>query len=265
MNDKLQPSFTSHEIPPSDSSRTSFESDTKPSCLKLFSSCFRVRRKKATAAVTVDHDAKEFDYVVEKLVVQRVPFLIVSIQGTALSSENDPTGESSNTSKEIDSARDNGNSSKEVSDCRESLRKVNNMYSTVSETQSLLYCSDRLNLNMIPLDIPNKSLPSDIKATVLNERNRKRTLPDDYHSRIIELMNTMSSLHPDLKENERPPKDPCPLNVKKNGSSSTNIFANKFLMNNNENQKLTVFKSQTSLQEPILKIKGLLFRLHYGI
>ncbi|KOC66622.1 hypothetical protein WH47_00930 [Habropoda laboriosa] len=234
MNDKLQSFISSREIAVSDSSTASSASDAKSKCFGLFRSCFGGTRKKESSEDIVDDDVKEYDYVVEKLIVKRVPFILCSIPKNTLDY---------NTS----------NSSKDAS---HSLSKVNTIYTTASETQSLIYYSDKFDRNIPPLRNSNKCLHFEANTTILNERNKKRTLSTDYHTRLTELMEIMSSLHPDLKEHERLPKDPCPLNTTKNRSiSSTKPCTRVFLDRNNGSQKQKVFKSQTCVSEPFLKRK----------
>ncbi|CAK9821387.1 hypothetical protein ANTRET_LOCUS124 [Anthophora retusa] len=172
----------------------------------------------------VEDDVKEFDYVVEKLVVKRVPFVLFSVPRNTVYC----TG-------------------KHRKNPSRSLINVNTIYSPASDTQSLLYYSDKFDQNIPLFENPDKYLHLDANANALNGRNKNHMLPTDYHTRLIELMKTMSSLHPDLKEHERLPKDPCPLNMPKNRStSSTKTYAKVLLDRDKESQKQKVFQSQTS-------------------
>ncbi|XP_012340261.1 uncharacterized protein LOC105735055 [Apis florea] len=234
MSGKLKISVSSCETAISNSSRVS--SNTKTKCCQLFLSCFKINRKKESLEDIMDDNVKEYDYIVEKLVVKRVPFVLFSMPKNVL--ENKINSETRNNSNE---------------ETPQSQTKLTTMYSTASETQSLLYYSDRFDQN-ISLDISNKCSHPDTNRALLNERNRKHTFSDNYHTRITELMNTLSSLHPNLKEEERPPKDPYPLNISQNKSVlSTKMSLKEFLNKNNEHQMKQTFKSQTFVQEPFLK------------
>ncbi|XP_031828979.1 uncharacterized protein LOC116425430 isoform X2 [Nomia melanderi] len=75
----------------------------------------------------------------------------------------------------------------------------------------------------------------------LYEGNETNMLTVNYNAKMKEIMNTLSSLHPDLKEYEKLPSDQCPLNVPKNKTifnpNSLNVKDNvqehiKLLVNN---------------------------------
>ncbi|XP_033195365.1 uncharacterized protein LOC117159544 [Bombus vancouverensis nearcticus] len=239
MSGKLQASASSHEIAVSSSSKASVISNPKANnkCFELFLSCFRINSKKESLEDIVNSNAKEYDYIVEKLIVKRVPFIFFSMSENALKNKINPESKSNS-----------------IKDGLQLQTRSNSTHSAVSETQSLLYYSNRFDPNMISLQTSNKCLYFDKNTFTLNERNKKHTLSNDYHTRITELMNTMSSLHPDLKEHERPPKDCCSLNMPKNKSVMSAKMSLKGLRNNIP-QEQEIFKSQSFIQEAFLKKK----------
>ncbi|XP_017884683.1 uncharacterized protein LOC108627752 [Ceratina calcarata] len=215
------------------SSRTSSVSEVKAKFCALFLNCFRGRKKDSLEEIRENDGTREYDYVVEKLVVKRVPFLLFSIPKHPSESKNNSESKS-----------DPSNETSQF------LIKPNPVQPVLSETQSLLYYSNKFNQHT-PLGIRNKYLHYNKNAAVLNKRSRNRALSDDYHARMTELMNIMSSLHPDLKEDERPPKDPCPLTMPKSNSiPSAKISLKEFLYRSNDNQNHKVFKSQLFVKEP---------------
>ncbi|XP_060820447.1 uncharacterized protein LOC132909557 [Bombus pascuorum] len=237
MSGKLQASASSHETAVSSSSKTSAISNPKANnkCFELFLSCFRINSKKESLEDIINNNAKEYDYIVEKLIVKRVPFIFFSISENALKNKINPESKSNS-----------------IKDVLQLQTRSNSTHSAVSETQSLLYYSNRFDPNMISLQTSNKCLYFDKNTFTLNERNKRHTLSNDYHTRITELMNTMSSLHPDLKEHERPPKDCCPLNMPKNKSVMSAKMSLKGLRNNIP-QEQEIFKSKSFVQEAFLK------------
>ncbi|CAK9813355.1 hypothetical protein ANTPLA_LOCUS7808 [Anthophora plagiata] len=223
---------SSREIVSNSTTATSL-SDTRNNCFDLFRSCFQGIRRNESLEDIVEDDVKEFDYVVEKLVVKRVPFMLLSMPRNTVYCTGKP---SKNPSR--------------------SLMNVNTIYSPASDTQSLLYYSDKFDQNNPLFENPDKCSHFDGNENELNERYKNRMLPNDYHTRLKELMKTMSSLHPDLKEHERLPKDPCPLNMPKNRStSSTKTYAKVLLDRDKESQEQKVFQSRTSNLNPKTLLK----------
>ncbi|XP_076182211.1 uncharacterized protein LOC143154196 [Ptiloglossa arizonensis] len=232
MNNKLQDSVTSHETTVSETSKASSISGAKKKCYGLLFSCFKVNRKRQSKENFVRYEPKEYDYIVEKLVVKRVPFVFFTISENALETKSDVCNE--DTQKSLATA------------------EVNTIYSTGSETHSLLYCSDKLNGNM---EIPNKCLHFGANMTALNERDKRSILSTNYNTKITKLMNTMSSLHPNLKECKNIPK-----NNKISSKEVKEIAFIQEILNRNDNSQIqetfTSFPT-TSVQDSFLMKKEL--------
>ncbi|XP_034187308.1 uncharacterized protein LOC117607550 [Osmia lignaria lignaria] len=185
MSDQLQTSNNVQESAVSNSQASS-SCSIKRKCYKLFFSCFKNPYKGKSKEGTTNYDSNNYDYIVEKLVIKRVPFIFSGILTNASEIRNDNF----------------------IKGIQKPLIKMN-----TSETQSILYCSEDLNENTIPVAIVNKSMKVDSNTVISNEINNKLTLSTNYDARIIELINTLTSLHPDLKECEKWIKDPCCSNI----------------------------------------------------
>ncbi|XP_029052815.1 uncharacterized protein LOC114880699 isoform X2 [Osmia bicornis bicornis] len=185
MSDQLQTSNNLQESAVSNSQASS-SCSIKRKCYKLFFSCFKNTYKGKSKEGTTNYNSNNYDYIVEKLVIKRVPFIFSGILTNASEIRNDNF----------------------IKDVEKPLIKMN-----TSETQSILYCSEDLNENTIPVAIVNKSMKVDSNTVISNEINNKLTLSTNYDARIIELINTLTSLHPDLKECEKWIKDPCCSNI----------------------------------------------------
>ncbi|XP_043257966.1 uncharacterized protein LOC122400507 [Colletes gigas] len=156
-------------------SKTDSDSGVKKKCYQLLFSCFKDSHKKRSKE-NVDYEPKECDYIVEKLIVKRVPFIFFTIPEDTLETK--------------------------IDDCSKDTKEP---LTSVSKTQSLSYYTDRLNRNK-STEIPNKYLHSDANMTAFHEEN-KSTLSTNYDTRITKLRNTTSSMHPSLKECKRSWKD----------------------------------------------------------
>ncbi|XP_015440121.1 PREDICTED: uncharacterized protein LOC107194919 [Dufourea novaeangliae] len=212
-------------------------SGTKRKCFDIFFSCFKVAREKKSQESFFNNESKEYDYIVEKLVVKRIPFISFGLSENISESTNDD-----NLNKETHGPL--------------VTAEGNTVFPRESETRSLLYYSDKLHQNT-PIKIPNTYLYLDTNTNALSERNRTNVLTDDYSAKIKEIMNTMSSLHPDLKEYERLPKDPCPFNISENKA-----ILNSTLLNtrdyNQEHLKLPLNNElQCHWEKPVVKSKSL--------
>lgn len=185
MSDRSQTSNSLQESAVSNSQASS-NCSVRQKCYKLFFSCFKNTYKGKSKEGTTNYDPNNYDYVVEKLVIKRVPFIFSGIPTNASEIRNDNF----------------------IKGIHKPIIKMN-----TSETQSILYCSEDLNENTVPVAIVNKSMKVDSNTVISNERNNKLTLSTNYDARIIELMNTLTNLHPDLKECEKRVKDPCCSNT----------------------------------------------------
>ncbi|XP_076245952.1 uncharacterized protein LOC143186266 [Calliopsis andreniformis] len=202
MSDKLQSSATLHEVTASDVSRATSTSSSRGKCFGSLFRCLKFNKKEQLKASFDNSEHKDYDYIVEKLVVKRVPFVFFKV----------PENISETNNYQTDSLKP------------QILSETKTIPSNISETQSLYY-SDKLNQNTKPTGITSK-LFLDANMSLLNEINKTNLTSSDYKAGIIELMNAMSSLHPDLKISERPPKDP--LNIPKNKDMlSKDIEANQ--------------------------------------
>lgn len=191
MINKLQSSITLHKVAASDSLKADSASSTssiRENCFGSFFSCFKLSRKKECMKYFGDSEDQDYGYIVEKLIIKRVPFASFGMPKNILEIE-------------TNSCEDNFLK-------QQVLTEGNTKHPNISGTPSLLYYSDSLNQN----------------TSVLNKRKQMNALLPDCNDRIAELMNTMISLHPDLKDSERPPKDPCPLNKSKQKSVSLEDF-----------------------------------------
>ncbi|OAD56400.1 hypothetical protein WN48_03404 [Eufriesea mexicana] len=235
MSGKLKIYINSQETTISNSLRTRSVPSVKTTCCELFLSCFRIIHKRKSIKNIMNNNVKEYDYVVEKLIVNRVPFILFSIPKS--------TVECKINSK---SKRNSNNN------VLESLTKLNTIYSP--ETQSLLYYSDRFDQNILSLNTANKCSHFNTNTAILNEKIKKCTLFKGYHTKITEFMNVISNLCLDLEEHEKLPKDPCFFNIIKSMNViSTKMSLKGFLKRNNHHEKEKAFKSRIFIQEPFLK------------
>ncbi|KAF3422474.1 hypothetical protein E2986_04019 [Frieseomelitta varia] len=240
MSDKLQTTaiaISSHETAVSgfQSKINSFSGGkTNNKCFKLFSSCFRTASSTESLENIVNNNIKRrCDYVVEKLVVKHVPFVLFSI--------------SENTLEDKISLQSKNNSHRNVP---QSQTKLNTTYSATSKIQSLLHYSDRFDSDTtVPLHISNKCLHFD--KNVSNKRNKNDT-SSNYHNKIIDSTNTTNGLHPDLGEHEKAPKDSS-LNISENKSLVFSEISLKGLNKNNIYQARETFKLQSFVQEAFSK------------
>ncbi|XP_076749595.1 uncharacterized protein LOC143422677 [Xylocopa sonorina] len=199
MNEKLEASTNSYEAGLLDSSRANSIPDLTANCCKSFLNCFKITRKKQLLEEMMDNDTKEYEHVVEKLVVKRIPFVLLSVPKNSSQCKDD--------SKRI------SNSTKNVP---QSLTNLNSMHSASPETQSLLYHSDKLDQQLVPLDTINRYLDFNENRIISTKRSKKCIVSNDHCSKLTELMNSMGSLHTDLGKQEEPLKNSYSLNIPRN-------------------------------------------------
>ena len=169
MSDKLQATTvattsSSQETAVSSSSKINSSSGgkiTNNKCFKLlFSSCFRTAASKTESLEDIVNNnvKRKYDYVVEKLVVKRVPFVLFSIKSQNRSLE-----------EKISLWSKNNFNSNRVPQSQTKLSNVQN--------------SDRF--DMVHLHVSNKRLHFD-KCNIWNKRNKKATLSNNCRNKIIE-------------------------------------------------------------------------------
>ncbi|KAK1138149.1 hypothetical protein K0M31_002631 [Melipona bicolor] len=236
MSDKLQTTgiaTTSHETAVSGSSKVNSFSDGKTNNkrFKLFSSCFGTGSKtESLEDVVNDNIKRRCDYVVEKLVVKRVPFVLFS------------TSENISEDK-IQSLQSKNNSNGNV--IPRSPTKLNTTYSGTLKIQSLLHHSDRFDSDTAPLRVSNKRLHFD--KNISDKRNKIDTLSNNCRNKISESTNTTNGLYPDLREREeKAPKDPS-LNMSKNKSLTFSEISLKGLNKNNTSLVQEAFSEKEGL------------------
>ncbi|XP_078038508.1 uncharacterized protein LOC144470830 [Augochlora pura] len=208
-NGKLQNSIISIETKIPDSSQNYSASGTKRKCYKFLFSCFKVIRKKDSHESIFNQKSHESDYIVEKLVVKRVPSISFGLSKGILESENDHLNKK--------------NESLLTTEERKTI------FSNASKTQSILYYCDRINQNIIT-NVPSKYLYFHTNTSELQQSN------------IKEIMNAMNSLYPNLKDDEKLPKFSDTLHKPKNktifGTSSlrTEAYNQKYIKSSDNNE-----------------------------
>ncbi|XP_076289390.1 uncharacterized protein LOC143213426 [Lasioglossum baleicum] len=216
-NNKLQESIISIKTDISDSSKNYPVSSSKGKCYQLFFSCFKVVREK-NSQESFDK-SQECDYIVEKLIVKRVPFISFRSPENTVETNSDQLDEK------------NGKVSTAVEE--------NTIFSDASKTQSILYCYDSLNQNRIINNSPSTYLYFDRNTSELHGR-KTNILTTGYSSRIEDVTNSMSNLHPDLKECEKLPKAPCSYSHKPKNKTifgtSTKVYNQKHIKSSDSNE-----------------------------
>ncbi|XP_076645345.1 uncharacterized protein LOC143354853 [Halictus rubicundus] len=213
-NNKLRKPIISIKTEISDSSKNYSVSGTKGKCYKLFFSCFKVFREKNSQESILNDKSQECDYIVEKLVVKRVPFISFGSQEDTLETNSD----------QLDKKTERLSNATEE----------NAMFFDASKTQSILYYYDSLNQNRITNNVPSKYLYFDRDMSELHERYKTSVLTTGYSSsRIKEITNTMSNLHSDLKECKKLPKASCPLHISKDKTIFGTSSLSKKIYNQN--------------------------------
>lgn len=89
MSNKLQDTALSNESVVSDSSKTSYASGSRGNCFDSLFSCFKLTRKEESEENFTDYQDQNCDYIVEKLIVKRVPFDFVAVPTDNLESKNE--------------------------------------------------------------------------------------------------------------------------------------------------------------------------------
>lgn len=171
----------------------------------ILSCCWR--RKRERKPPLEEYNLNEWDYIVEKFVVKRVPLALYA-------TEND-FREFIESRKDIQSSYGPiaGPAVKETSDKQ--------VYTTVPGAGSTLYYFKNKGRRDLSDRPSNKNLRFNRDEDMLDE-DAVQAGPSNYKDRNMltsrkdelenEYLNQFSSLHPNLKDSERPPKDPHPLN-----------------------------------------------------
>lgn len=154
-----------------------------------------------------DLNSNEFDYIVEKLVVKRVP---ISLFATPYDVYEDGTGSRHPDRKPL----------VVVSDPR-------TVYSIVPAVNSSLFytSTNEPGVSGFPTKPSGKPLRLTRNEDVFGDDEPPSATAGGYRAdmerryREAESLNRFTALHPNLKESERPPKDPCPLNMTKSRRS----------------------------------------------
>lgn len=169
---------------------------TSGCCRSFLSCCFkRNRRQIISKQFTEDIDTPEYyDYIVEKLVIKRVPISLFAMSHDTYGKEKEP--------EDCDCER---NKSPKVS------QSTKNIYSIAPATNSSVFYADENN-EPGPSGFMNgakilRFSPND------NDRLKSYNEKPIIHENAIQLLDRFTALHPNLKESERAPKDPCPLNT----------------------------------------------------
>ena len=145
-----------------------------------------------------DLNPNEYDYIVEKLVIKRVPIALFA------------------TPQDLYDYRIKKNASP-ISDSQRGFSidpPVNS---------SLFYTSSTAPVSGFPKSSPSKSLRFTRNEAIFDESLLPTT--SGYKEEVgrrfrdADILNKFTALHPNLKESERAPKDPCPLNVSKSRRS----------------------------------------------
>ncbi|XP_076686245.1 uncharacterized protein LOC143378398 [Andrena cerasifolii] len=89
MSNKLQDTALSNESVVSHSSKTSYASGARGNCFDSLLSCFKLTRKEESEENFTDYQHQNCDYIVEKLIVKRVPFDFVAVPADNLESKTD--------------------------------------------------------------------------------------------------------------------------------------------------------------------------------
>nr|XP_012134763.1 PREDICTED: uncharacterized protein LOC105661788 isoform X2 [Megachile rotundata] len=234
MSNQLQTSTSLQKTAVSNSQKKNSNFSVKRKCYELFFSCFKNVHKREFNE-DINHHFNKYDYIVEKLVVKRVPsiFLEISVSASETNDENF------------------------IKNIQPSLVKMNTVDPNKSKSQPLIHSSKDSNDNTIPANVVNNSLKIDSNIIIPNKSNNKLASPINHDTSVIELMNSLTSLHPDLKECERPPKDPCPLitpinETELSGNTEKIPSITRFSSNSNASQKQEMMKSKTYVLEPFL-------------
>ncbi|XP_015601985.1 uncharacterized protein LOC107270979 isoform X2 [Cephus cinctus] len=161
----------------------------------IFSCCFRgLTKRKASIQ---DYDPEECDYIVEKLVVKRVPIALFATPYDIYDRKRIKKRES-----------EDGFPPVRMTDTKNIYRVIPDM------KQPLYYAMNDTH------DKPSTSIHFAKSTDTLHEDaiyNYDKNLETE---RQNEYLNRFTALHPDLKECDRPPKDPCPLNLQSRNKRS---------------------------------------------
>ncbi|XP_043275250.1 uncharacterized protein [Venturia canescens] len=168
------------------------------SCPSFFTRCFkknhRRRREVVNKPYPEEPETREiYDYIVEKLVIKRVPISLFAMSHDTYDTEtkSEDCGCEKNTSTKV------GQSTKSV-------------YSIAPAANSLFYIAGKSEPSTSGFTSNGKML-----RFTPNENDQLESYNDNaiIRQNLTKKLDKFTALHPNLKESERVPKDPCPLNT----------------------------------------------------